>query len=90
MVLPLLPLARTRLSGSAGLLVCVGRCGTGYHFLGALFHGMAVSGDVVQHDPVGDSNTIELAAVLWALVWVAISCPPCGVCIAADSLFSCT
>ena len=49
---------------------------------------MSGSGDVVQHDPVGDSNTMELAAVLWALVWVVISCPPCSVCIATDSLFS--
>ena len=53
-----------------------------------MFHGVAGSGDVVQHDPVGDSNTMELAAVLWALVWVVISCPPCGVCIATESLFS--
>ena len=44
------------------------------------------SGDVVQHDPVGDSNTMELADVLWALDWVVISCPPCSVCIATDSL----
>ena len=50
---------------------------------------MGGSGDVVQHDPVGDSNAMELAAVLWALVWVVISCPPCGVCIATDSLFTC-
>ena len=82
-------LARIRLPGSAGLLSCVGRCGTGYHVLGALSHGMDGSGDVVQHDPVGDSNTMELAAVLWALVWVVISCPPCSVCIATDSTFSC-
>ena len=78
-------LPTARLGWSA---VCVGRCGTGYHFLGALFHGMAGSGDVVQHDGVGDSNAMELATVLWALVWVVISCPPCGVCIATDSLFS--
>ena len=88
MGLLLLQLARVRLPGSAGLL-SVGRCGTGYHFLGALFHGLDGSGDVVQHDPVGDSNTMELAAVLWALVWVVISCPPCSVCIATDSMFSC-
>ena len=68
--------------------VCVGRCGTGYYFLGALFHGVAGSGYVVQHDPAGESNTMELAAVLWALVLVVISCPPCSVCIATDSLFS--
>ena len=80
------PDASDRLGWSA---VCVGRCGTGYHFFGALFHGMAGSGDVVQHDPVGDSNTMELAAVLWALVWVVISCLPCSVCIATDSMFSC-
>ena len=79
------PDASARLGWS---VVCVGRCGTGYHFLGALFHGVVGSGDVVQHDPVGDSNTMELAAVLWALVWVVISCPPCSVCIATDSLFS--
>ena len=66
--------------------VCVGRCGTGCNFLGALFHGMAGSGDVVQQNPVGDS-TMELAAVLWARVWVVISCPPCSACIATDSLF---
>ena len=78
--------ASARLGWSA---VCVGRCGTGYHFLGALFHDMIGSGDVVQHDPVGDNNTMELAAVLWALVWVVISCPPCSVCIATGSLFSC-
>ena len=83
---PARPDASARLGWSA---VCVGHCGTGYHFLGALFHGMTGSGDVVQHDPVADSNTVELAAVLWALVWVVISCPPCGVCIATDSLFSC-
>ena len=82
---PARPDASARLGWSAA---CVGRCGTGYHFLGALFHGMSGSGDVVQHDPVGDSNTMELAAVLWALVWVVISCPPCAVCIATDSLFS--
>ena len=82
---PARPDASARLGWSA---VCVGRRGAGYHFLGPLFHGMAGSGDVVQHDPVGDSNTMELAAVLWALVWVVISCPPCGVCIATDSLFS--
>ena len=80
---PARPDASARLGWSA---VCVGCCGTGYHFLGALFHGRDGSGDVVQHDPVGDSNTMELAAVLWALVWVAISCPPCSVCIATDSL----
>ena len=77
--------ASARLGWSA---VCVGRCGTGYHFQGALFRGLAGSGDVVMHDPVGDSNTMELAAVLWALVWVVISCPPCSVCIATDSMFS--
>ena len=60
-----------------------------YHFLGALFHGLTGSGDVVLHDPVGDSNTMELAAVLWALVWVVISCPPCSVCISTDSMFAC-
>ena len=80
---PARPDASARLGWSA---VCVGRCGAGYHFLGALFHGMAGSGDVVQHDPVGDSNTMELAAMLGALVWVVISCPPCSVCIATDSV----
>ena len=82
---PARPDASARLGWSA---VCVGRCGTGYHFLGALFHGIAGSGHVVQNDPVGDSNTMELAGVLWALVWVVISCPSCSVCIATDSLFS--
>ena len=82
---PARPDASARLGWSA---VCVGRFGTGYHFLGAFFHGKDGSGDVVQHDPVGDSNTMELAAVLWALVWVVISCALCSVCIAADSLFS--
>ena len=77
--------ASARLGWSA---VCVGRCGTGYHFLGAMFHGVAGSGDVVQHDPVGDSNTMELAAVLWALVWVMIFCSLCSVCIATDCSFS--
>ena len=82
---PARPDASARLGWSA---VCVGRCGTGYRFLGALFHGLDGSGDVVQHDPAGDSNTMELAAVLWALVWVVISCPPCSVRIATDSTFS--
>ena len=82
---PACPDATARLGWSA---VCVGGCGTGCHFLGALFHGMSGSGDVVQHDPVGDGNAMELAAVLWALVWVVISCLPCGVCIATDSWFS--
>ena len=89
MGLPPLLLARMRLPGSAGLLSLLGVAGPGTTFFGALFHGMAGSGDVVQHDPVGDSNTMELAAVLWALVWVVISCPPCSVCIATDSMFSC-
>ena len=79
------PDASARLGWSA---VCVGRCGAGYHFLGALLHSMDGLGDVVQHDPVGDSSTMELAAVLWALAWVVISCPLCSVCIATDSLFS--
>ena len=35
---PACPDAAARLGWSA---VCVGRCGTGYRFLGALFHGMA-------------------------------------------------
>ena len=82
---PARPDASAQLGWSA---VCVGRRGTGYHFLGALFHGKDGSGDVVQHDPVGDSNTMELAAVFWALVWVVVSCPPCSVCVATDSLFS--
>ena len=67
---PACPDVSARLGWSA---VYVGRCRTGYHFLGALFHGVASPGDVVQRDPVGDSNTMELAAVLWALVWVVIS-----------------
>ena len=83
---PARPDACARLGWSA---VCVGRCGTGYHFLGSLFHGITGSGDVVQNDPVGDSNAMELAAVLWALVWVVISCPPCSPCIATGSMFSC-
>ena len=83
---PTRPDVSARLGWSA---VCVGRCGTWYHFLGTLFHGTDGSGGVVQHGPFGDSNTMELAAVLWALVWVVISCPPCSVCIATDSLFSC-
>ena len=88
MVLPPLPLARMCLPGLAGLLSVLGIAGPGtYHFLGVLFHGIAGSGDVVKHGPVGDSNTIELGAVLWTFVWV-ISCPPCSVCIAIDSLFS--
>ena len=76
-----------RLPGLASLLSVLGVAGPGTTFC-ALFHGVAGSGDVVQHDPVGDSDMMELAAVLWALVWVVISCPPCGVCIATDSLFS--
>ena len=82
---PACPDASARLGWSA---VCVGHCGAGCHFLGAVFHGMSGSGGVVQHDSVGDGKTMELAAVLWALVWEVTSCPPCSVCIATDSLFS--
>ena len=62
---PACPDASARLGWSA---VCVGRCGAGYHFLGALFHGAAGSGDVVQRDPVG----------LWVTVarWSWLPC--CG------------
>ena len=82
---PASPDAAARLGWS---VVCVGRVGTGYHFMGSLFHDVEGSGSVVSCDPVGDSNTMELAAVLWALVWVIVSCPDCSVCIATDSLFS--
>ena len=83
---PACPDASARLGWSA---VCVGRFGTGYRFLGAVFHGMSGSGGVVQHGPVGDSSTMELAAVLWALVWVVISCPHFAACASPLALYSC-
>ena len=82
------PPSESRSATRGWAAVFVGRCGSGFHFLGALFHEMAGSGTVIQHDPVGDSNTMELAAILWALVWVVVTCPPHSVCIVSDSLFA--
>eukprot|EP00972_Heterocapsa_arctica_P090755 13391642-Heterocapsa_arctica.AAC.1 len=48
-------------------LVVVGRCGSDFHFLGALFHEAAGSGPAL--DERSDSNGMELAALIWALTW---------------------
>ena len=37
---------------------------------------------------MGDSNTMELAAILWALVWIIAHAPGRDVTIEADSLFA--
>ena len=83
-------LARMRLPGSAGLLSVLGVAGLGTTFSARCF--MAWTARVMLFSmilPVTVRNTMELAAVLWALVWVVISCPPCTVCVASGSLFSC-
>ena len=79
------PSVAPRLGWSA---VFVGRGASGFGFLGVLSHTAAGSGGAVEGDPMGDSNTMELAAILWALVWVIAFAPGLEVVIEADSLFA--
>ena len=81
MVLPPFSLARMRLPGSAGLLSGLGAAGLGTTFWALCFMALPVLVMLFSTTLLAIvRNTMELAAVLWALVWVVISCPPCSMC----------
>ena len=89
MVLPPRSPARMRLPGLAGLLSSSDAAGLGTTLWVRCIMVLLVPVTLLSATLwVTARNTMELAAVLWAFVWVVISCPIRNVCIATGFLFS--